>query len=444
MDIFDILLPPFYLIIILQLGYKYKSNKELIDPSYRYFLPGLSVKILGSIALGLVYFFYYGGGDTVNYYYTCCAFINLLVDAPADFMYVFFGSPAKSEYYLMDTTGEFAYWVNDPYAFFVSKCLFPFVLLGFKTYMTSAILIASLCYISVWKMYQIFILEFPHLQKQLAIAILFIPSVVFWGSGIMKDSITFSATCLFVYGFYWFVVKKKYNLTFGLSIFFASYFLLNIKPYILFALLPGSTVWFMALKMTNIKNGFIRIMLAPTIITVGIVGTYYIMDQLGDKLGKYSIEKVFSTAQGAQQDLMRAAYQGNSFDIGDYEATPLGLLSVSHKAIFAAIFRPTILDVKNIVMFVSALENTFMLLFCFYLLIKLKVFKFFLLIRSHPLVTFSFIFSIFFALSVGVSISNFGTLVRLKIPCIPFFVASLVIVNDMLKRNPDELISSST
>ncbi len=445
MDIFDILLPPFYLIIILYTAYKYKSKRELYNSEYKYFLNGLVAKIIGAIALGLVYFFYYKGGDTVNYYYTCKAFANLLFEKPADFLYVYFGSPVKSEYYLMDSTGEFTYWIIDPYAFFVSKCLFLFFLLGFKSYMATAVLVASLCYVPIWKLYQVFVYEFPELKKQLAISLLFIPSVVFWGSGILKDSITLSATCMYVYGFYWFVVKKRYRLSYGLYIFLGSFFLLNIKPYILFALLPGSAVWYIALKVKNIKNGFIRIMAAPTIVAVGVIGTYTLMEKLGDKLGKYSIENVFYTAQEAQKDLKRVEYQGNSFDIGNYEATPIGLLSVSHKAIFAAIFRPTLLDVRNVVMFVSALENTFMLLFCIYLLIKLKIYKFFLLIRSHPLITFSFIFSMFFALSVGVSISNFGTLVRLKIPCIPFFVASLVIINHMLSKQEEfpEAISAT-
>jgi hypothetical protein len=34
-------------------------------------------------------------------------------------------------------------------------------------------------------------------------------------------------------------------------------------------------------------------------------------------------------------------------------------------------------------------------------------------------------FSLFFAFSVGLSTPNFGALARLKIPCLPFFVASL-------------------
>ncbi|MBK7816527.1 MAG: hypothetical protein IPJ60_02585 [Sphingobacteriaceae bacterium] len=139
----------------------------------------------------------------------------------------------------------------------------------------------------------------------------------------------------------------------------------------------------------------------------------------------------------SQSDLKQNYYKGNTFDIGSYEASLAGLLSVSHKAIFATLFRPSILDVRNVVMFVSAIENTLLLILTIYLLFKLRVYKVFSLVNSHPLVLFSLFFSIFFALSVGVSISNFGTLVRLKIPCIPFFTSSLVILAHLVqdKRN---------
>jgi hypothetical protein len=120
------------------------------------------------------------------------------------------------------------------------------------------------------------------------------------------------------------------------------------------------------------------------------------------------------------------------------------MLSVSHKAIFATIFRPTFLDVRNVVMGLCAIENTFILGFCLYLLVKLRVYRFFGLITSHPLLMFSFVFSIFFAFSLGVSISNFGALVRLKIPCIPFFLSSMVILNEMLKQSEYKTLLKQT
>lgn len=432
MTALDALIAPFYLMLVLFLAYKYKAKHQHEHEAYKYFIPGLLAKIVGAISLGLVYYFYYDGGDTTNYFNTAAALVDLFNSNKGEFMHVYFGDPFYSEMYLVKGDADFIYWVNDPYAFFVSKCFFPIVLLGAKSYMASAILVASICYISVWKLYMLFVTEFPALYKEFAFSILFVPSVTFWGSGIMKDSLSFSAACLYVHGFYWFIINKRYTISNAFSILFSAFLLIFVKPYILFALLPGSVVWYVALKVVNIKNGLIKILLAPAIITVGALITFTLMNNLGDKLGKYSIDKVFDTAHGAQQDLKQSYYMGNTFDIGDYEPSLTGLLSVSHKAIFAALFRPTFLDVRNVIMLFSALENTFLLLFCLYLLVKLRVYRFFLLIRSHPLALFSMIFALFFALSVGVSISNFGTLVRLKIPCIPFFISSLVIVNYLM------------
>jgi hypothetical protein len=176
-------------------------------------------------------------------------------------------------------------------------------------------------------------------------------------------------------------------------------------------------------------------MFTPTLLFIGITTGFFAVDIMGDYLGKYSMEKVIFTASNAQQDLKQSYYNGNSFDIGNYEPSIPGLLSVAHKAIFAALFRPTFLDVRNVVMGICAIENTFIMIFCLYLLIKLRVYKFFSIITAHPLLMFSLIFALFFAFSVGVSISNFGALVRLKIPCTPFFVSSLVIMNYMVTES---------
>jgi hypothetical protein len=432
MDIYDILLSPFYLLLVLFLAYKYKAKHQHEHPAYKYFLPGLVAKIFGAIALGLVYFYYYGGGDTINYHQTASGFVNVLLKSPEDFLYLYFGSPSPSEFYLFSSEDGFVYWVRDQYAYFSSKLFFLFELLSFKTYMPATILVASVCYFPVWKLYLLFLNEYPKLVKPFAYSLLFVPSVVFWGSGIMKDSITFSSVCLYVYGFYWFFIKKKRKLSFIVYISLAVFLLLSIKPYISFALLPGSIIWLVTLQVAHVKNALIKVLIAPVVLIIGGILITFVMNYMSSSLGKYSIDNVFDTAKGAQQDLKQSYYGGNTFDIGDYEPTVSGILSVAHKAIFAALFRPSLLDVRNIVMLLSALENAFLLLFTLYLLIKLSGFRFFVILQSEPLALFSFIFALFFALSVGVSISNFGTLVRLKIPCVPFFLSSLIIVNELM------------
>ena len=48
------------------------------------------------------------------------------------------------------------------------------------------------------------------------------------------------------------------------------------------------------------------------------------------------------------------------------------------------------------------------------------------------------IFSLFFAFAVGISTSNFGSLVRYRIPLLPFYVSSLVIIRYMYEKEKVE------
>ena len=437
MDIFDLLISPIYLTAILFLAHKFSIKQKAKNKAYKYFMPGLLLKMFGAICLGFVYFFYYKGGDTLNYFQTASALIDELYEHPSNFMYLYFGHPALSERYLINPNGtyDYTYWVNDTYAFFSARCFVPIILLCGKSYVASAIVMAALCYLGVWRLFMVFVREFPNLERQFAWSILYVPSVIFWGSGIMKDSITFSAACFYVHGFYWFFTQKRRKFKYFFSLVFSAYLLLFIKPYVLFALLPGSILWFFSMRGTKIRSAFIKIIFIPTLLGIGLLVSLFVLQQLGSSLGKYSIENVIETASRGQRDLKQNYYGGNSFDIGDYDPTLSGVMSVAHKAIFATLFRPTFFDVRNVVMGICSIENMFVLGFTVYLLFRLRIYKFFSLILSQPLLMFSFIFSIFFAFSVGISISNFGALVRLKIPCIPFFLSSLVILNEMYNRS---------
>ena len=84
LSVYDILLPPLYLIIALGYGYVVTKRNIRERPEYEYFFKGLLVRIIGSISLGLVYFFYYSGGDTTNYFQTASAYANLFSENETD------------------------------------------------------------------------------------------------------------------------------------------------------------------------------------------------------------------------------------------------------------------------------------------------------------------------------------------------------------------------
>jgi len=432
----DILLTPLYICLIWFIA-SFIKNKYILDrPEYKYFLYGLGAKMVGAIALGLVYYFYYAdGGDTTNYFETAKAYVNLFSKNKEDFFTGWLGdAKGQDRYFFDDETGYPIYFHKDKHSFFVVRLLIPIVALGCKTYFSSAILIAALSFSGLWKLYCTFLQEFPQLKKELAIAILFIPSCVFWGSGVLKDSFTLAAVGWFTHGFYNFFVKKRFRVTFFIQLAISAYVLMSIKPYILFALLPGSIIWLSNEQIKRIRNRVLRAAFTPMLIGIGCVGAYFSLDKMGDSLGYYKLDTVMERAVVVQRDMKAAYYGGKTFDIGDFDADAASMVQKAPMAVFSGIFRPGLWDVKNAVMLVSSLENTYLLLLTIFLLIKLKVIRFFTFIRKNPMLLFSMLFSLFFAFSVGLTVANFGSLVRLRIPELPFFVAGIFILRHLYEQ----------
>ncbi|MES2761305.1 MAG: hypothetical protein V4677_03820 [Bacteroidota bacterium] len=430
----DILLPPFYILAAIAYGYWVTKRNIRTNPEYRYFTRGLLIRILGAIALGLIYFFYYGGGDTTNYHQTASAYANLFFKDQGDFWVGWIGN-AKGYYFAFDeSTGYPIYSAKDSHSFFVVRLLIPIVTLGFHSYFASAILVAWITYGGMWKLYQTFLQEFPDLKREFAIACLFIPSCVFWGSGLMKDSFTLSAVGWFTYAFYHFFIKKQRKISYAIYLLIASFVILAIKPYIFFALLPGSILWLSNNAVKKINHGFVRIIATPLILTLGAVAGYVALDQMGDSLGQYKLDTVLDKAVVTQKDMKADYYGGKTYDIGEFDASIGGIISKAPIAIFSGIFRPAIWDVRNVVMLISSLENTYLLVLTIFLLFKLKFLGFFSLIRKNPMLLFCMLFSIFFAFSVGLTVANFGSLVRLRLPELPFYVAGIFMLRHLYEK----------
>ena len=127
-------------------------------------------------------------------------------------------------------------------------------------------------------------------------------------------------------------------------------------------------------------------------------------------------------------------YGKNSYNIGEIENSLVGLITIAPIAIFTALFRPLFWEVGSVTMVISALENSVFLLFCIYFLINSNPFSFFKIIKSNPFLIYCFSFSLVFAFGVGIAGTNFGALVRYKIPLIPFFFSSIFLVSKLIKK----------
>jgi len=281
-------------------------------------------------------------------------------------------------------------------------------------------------------------MEFPELKKEMAIAILFIPSVFFWGSGIMKDTITISCIGLYSYSFYMVFIKREKVFINLITIALSTYLILSVKPYIIFALLPGSFIWIVSKYLGTIDNKVVKTLMGPLMLTMAGVGGYFLLVGMGDVLGSYSVDQVLEKAVITNQDLKADYYGGNTFDIGDFDPTVSSMLAKAPAAINVALFRPYLWEARNPVMLLSGLEGFFILMVTLRMLIRVKIVKVFTLMNKNHLLLFSLIFSLFFAFSVGISTSNFGSLVRYRIPVLPFFMASVFIIEYIFNKRKEQ------
>ena len=160
-----------------------------------------------------------------------------------------------------------------------------------------------------------------------------------------------------------------------------------------------------------------------------LIGTFTFQNISGF-MGQYgNYDSAIKQAQVIQQDLLREeAYGKNNYYLGNIDGTIPGMISLAPLAIFTAIFRPLPWEIGSPTMVVSAVENTLLLILTIFLIIRTNPINFVKLVFSEPFLVMAFTFSIFFAFGVGIASTNFGALVRYKIPLMPFFFTGIYIV----------------
>lgn len=433
MELYDLFLTPLYLGIFYAIAYlvRPKVTNQFTKP---YFIPALTLKFVGAISLGLIYQFYYKGGDTYNYFYHTkiiySAFsdsfdngLKLLLDNgngadPATAKYVaqmYWHQPHSSEW----ATVRIA-------AFFGFFC--------FNSYSVIALFFAAVSFSGLWAMYLTFAKIRPHVYKQLAWVIFYIPSMFFWGSGLMKDSLAVGALGWLFYALYRGAIQKRGIPKAAAIGFLAAYVLLSIKVYILLCFLPAALLWVFNENNALIKNQTLRVLAKPVFFAVGGLLAVYAATNLTKGDGEYDVDKIAERSKITADYLYRVSVEqnGSAYTLGEQDGTISGMVKLAPQAIVTTLFRPLIFEARNPIMLLSAIEAGFFLIFTLRILWHTGVIATIKFVATTPVLVMCFVFSLIFAASVAINSSNFGTLVRYKIPLIPFYLGGLYILQSML------------
>ncbi len=426
---------PFYVCLIYIIAYNRIKNRT--EPEYRYYIPALLIKIFGGVSVAIIYHYYYGGGDTINYFHSSVALLNLGAKHFGNFLSILGGNLSPENISNFSHTTGYPLYLRDEQAFVVVRITSLFVFFGAKLYLPASALVSWFTFSGLWKLYQIFVAEFPHLSKQLAYSILFMPSVIFWGSGILKDSYCLTALAWIIYAAYRLFTSQHFQLKYYVIFALFSYLLIAIKPYIFLSASAGLFVWISFEWIGKIQSKFLKLIAFPFVF-IAIIGAAALFSaRITSAIGGHyaSMDIMLERAAVVQEDLTREYYGHNSFDIGAFEPTLAGISKKIPAAITAGIFRPFIWESRSIFMIFSGLENFVLLVFSIGVFLRVGPFFFINKMISKPhILIFSITFSLIFAFAVGLTTANFGALVRYKIPLVPFYFSAILIINDLYSQ----------
>jgi len=305
-----------------------------------------------------------------------------------------------------------------------------FYLLGPSKYAAcTAFAMLSLC--GKVAMYRVFRVNVDSaLRWPVAIAALFVPSFVFWSSGLIKEAVV-------VAGFGWSLLGlhlwiREGRLVRGWALIVAGAIpMLLIKPYTLFPFVLAGGSWYYWAR--TLERGRVRI--RPIYFAVAaVLGVGGIV-----ALGQYFPEYALDTLSARSAELQELGRRGGSSYALSVEAptTPIGQFAYAPAALLASLFRPFLFEVHNLPTLVNALETTVLMLLFARILFTRSLGNVRRQIADNPFLVFCIVFVIAFGIAVGLASSNLGTLSRYRSPLVPFFVVLLVALGKPLRaRSP--------
>ncbi len=429
LTILDFALLPFVIAIVYLIAFQIRNKRySMKNPLRKYYIPALSVKVFGAVFIGLIYAYYYKGGDTYYYFNQAQVLNSSLDESFVKWVNLLFHIPAANDVNYYSYTSHME-WYKDPSSYTVVSITAFLSFFTFNTYLPTAVLFAYISFTGVWALFRTFASLYPSLIRPIAIAVLFIPSVVVWGSGIFKDTLCLFGLGWLTFGVFRILVQKDFSLRNILLSILSFLIIARIKIYILLAFLPALFMWILFNYTQRIRNKNQKILVKLFAILIVITGFLFFTQRFANDLGKYSLENVAQTANVTRGWISYASGdEGSSYSLGDFSPTIGGMLIQFPLAVNVTLFRPYLWEAKKIIVLFSALEAILFLFITLKVVFTIGIPKIWRTISNDPTIQFCLIFSIIFAFAVGVSSYNFGALSRYKIPCLPFYAMTLILL----------------
>lgn len=396
----------FLLVLLFFLFLLYKTYKNSKVEEGFFFVPALLLRILFGISLGLVYSYYYQEGDTFIFFEDAQKLASLSsVNFRGYLDCVFFGD---------DSVISSLQLSNEQFrSLFFVKILSVFLHCSFANYWVTTFYFSVISFFGSWYLFKVINKFYPKGIYASAIAFLLVPSVLFWSSGIIKETVAFagilSMSALLLKTYH----RDRVSWYEWVTFFLAAYFTWRLKYYWAALFFPCVVAtWLTTFCVRITANKLQRFEVGVWIAIFGSL--LLITSTLHPNFHFERFLAVIVDNNLAYEYLTQAPF----IHFYKLEPTWTSILINSPWAMISGLYRPIVFESSTLFQFWIGVENAILVL------LTILNLKYLSGIRSSPsklIILSLLVYILLLAIFLSLSTPNFGTLSRYRVGFLPFF-----------------------
>ena len=376
------------------------------------FWPAFIVKLLAGMGLGFIYQHYYAAGDTFYFF-----------DLAREQAQLFHIHPGSYFDFLWQDTNE--EWKGAARSAFFVKIISIVAIVSQNGYWIASLWFSLISFLGSIYLVSCIVRFFPDAKWAAALAFLFFPSVVFWGSGIIKESIGLAALLLLSAMY----LKAMMNQTprpvefvFGLVGFWIVW---NLKYYWIAVFLPV-VITSLVVHLSSIR------LKIPSLLKLSYWIVLFVVLCYGVSLShpNFYIERFLQVVIENHKAFVSVSDSADLIHYESLRADWLSVLANSPWALISGLFRPFLWEADNGLKVLVSLENLLILVLCIASVVRIRgIFQ-----TQYTLVTLSaMVYVVLLCIFLALSTPNLGSLARYKVGFLPFLIFLISYKNPLIQ-----------
>jgi hypothetical protein len=376
----------------------------------------LLFKLSMGIALGLVYRYYYQANDTWLFFEDAGKLADLASeDFKSYIQFLWRTDKTQPVWHILANTQERS-------LFFV-KIVSGFALISGNSYWIAAIYFSFISFISCWYFFQTVVKNFAESTRSAALAFLFFPSVIFWSSGIVKETIALAGLYCLASVFIK-IIKGDTRTWVEWAVMLCSF-------YVAWSLKYYWTALFMAVVTTSLIMFLIRkrVVGLHRYKLISWVVIFFTLSAIASLLHpNFYLSRFLDVLVTNHNDFVKISRPDAIIHYYQLTASWLSIFINAPWALCSGLFRPFIIEANGLIPTLASLENLVLLVLtgaCFF---RRKAQP------SDRLLFFStVVYVVLLCVFLALSTPNLGTLSRYRVGFLPFFTFIISYRNPLLQ-----------